>query len=265
MSDNPEVNATRRRKGEKPTRRAEAPVRRETGSGPARPSSGGTPYRPTSAGGTSLPSMGKMGGCGGGLVVVLLVLYLIFSGGLGGGGEQTAVEEPAFEVATQVQPTRPMVQQPTPTKRPTKAASAAGQAGQDWLVMLYQNADDQALEQDVYLDLNEAEKIGSSDRVTIVSQIDRFRGGFAGTGDWHATRRYLVTQDDDFNTVNSELVDDPGEVNMAAGESLVDFVAWATENYPADRTVLIFSDHGLGWPGGWSDPNPGGSDQTKRR
>jgi hypothetical protein len=27
---------------------------------------------------------------------------------------------------------------------------------------------------------------------------------------------------------------------------------------PADKHVLILSDHGMGWPGGWSDPAPGG-------
>ena len=168
--------------------------------------------------------------------------------------------QPPIEYATEVQ--QPPTQVPTASPRPTKVA-AAGQAGQDWLIMLYQNADDQVLEQDVFLDLNETEKVGSSDRVTIVSQIDRFRGGFSGDGDWHTTRRYLVSQDDNLNKVNSELVDEPGEVDMAAGESLVDFVAWATEKYPSDRTVLILSDHGLGWPGGWSDPDPAGSDKGK--
>jgi hypothetical protein len=51
---------------------------------------------------------------------------------------------------------------------------------------------------------------------------------------------------------------DLGEVNMADGKTLVDFVTWGIKNYPADKYVLILSDHGLGWPGGWSDPSPGG-------
>ncbi|MBK8048455.1 MAG: hypothetical protein IPK16_15865 [Anaerolineales bacterium] len=52
------------------------------------------------------------------------------------------------------------------------------------------------------------------------------------------------------------LVEDLGEVNMADGDTLVDFVAWAAKEYPADKYVLILSDHGMGWPGGWSDPDP---------
>ncbi len=35
--------------------------------------------------------------------------------------------------------------------------------------------------------------------------------------------------------------------------TLVDFVSWAMKNYPADKYALIMSDHGMGWPGGWSD------------
>jgi len=49
---------------------------------------------------------------------------------------------------------------------------------------------------------------------------------------------------------------------MADGGTLVDFVTWAVANFPADKHVLILSDHGMGWPGGWSDPSPGGRDEN---
>src|SRR4030066_904040 len=123
--------------------------------------------------------------------------------------------------------------------------------------MLYQDADDQILEQDIFVDLNEAERVGSTDRVSIVAQLDRYQGAYQGDGDWTSARRYLVTQDDNLNQINSQMVDDLGEVNMADGGSLVDFVTWAMQDYPADRYVLLLSDHGMGWPGGWSDPAPG--------
>jgi hypothetical protein len=113
------------------------------------------------------------------------------------------------------------------------------------------------------VDLNEAERVGSSDRVRIVAQIDRFSGAFQGDGNWTGTRRYYVTQDNDLNAIHSQVVQDLGEVNMADGGSLVDFVQWSVANFPADKYVLILSDHGMGWPGGWSDPNPGGSDSNR--
>jgi len=119
--------------------------------------------------------------------------------------------------------------------------------------MLYQDADDKILEQDITLDLNEAERVGSSDNVTIVAQLDRYRGGFSGDDNWTGARRYLVTRDSNLNQVGSEVVADLGEVNMSDTNTLVDFATWAMQTYPADRYALILSDHGMGWPGGWSD------------
>ena len=46
---------------------------------------------------------------------------------------------------------------------------------------------------------------------------------------------------------------------MSDGATLVDFVTWAMQAYPADRYVLILSDHGMGWPGGWTDADSHGS------
>ncbi|MBN1888531.1 MAG: hypothetical protein JW850_11095, partial [Thermoflexales bacterium] len=83
--------------------------------------------------------------------------------------------------------------------------------------------------------------------------LDRYQAGFAGDGDWTGARRYFVRQDDDLSTVSSDLVMDVGEANMASADTLIDFAAWAIDNYPADKYVLILSDHGMGWPGGWSD------------
>ena len=265
MSNTPEVNVQRRRKGEKPTGQAVAPRRRDTGGGQGGSSGGmggssggGTGGSSFGGGGGGLfkPTRGKMGGCGGIVAIIAIaVLYLLLSGdgGLGGDPGQAPIDQPPV---TNAQPTQILA---THTPRATRVPSTTG-SGDTWLVMLYQDADDQVLEQDIYLDLNEAERVGSSENVTIVAQLDRFRGGFQGGEDWTSTRRYLVTQDDDFNSIGSELVDDLGETNMAEGQTLVDFVSWAIETYPADRYALVLSDHGLGWPGGWSDPT-GGADR----
>jgi hypothetical protein len=137
----------------------------------------------------------------------------------------------------------------------TTTATTPGEAG-TWLVMLYQDADDEILEEDMVFDLNEAELVGSTDRVTIVSQLDRYGGGYMGDGDWTGTRRYLVTKDSDLYTVNSEMVGDLGEVDMGDPQTLYDFVKWAITTYPAERYVLVLADHGAGWAGGWSDDDP---------
>ncbi len=83
--------------------------------------------------------------------------------------------------------------------------------------MLYQDADDKILEKDIYIDLNEAERVGSSDKVQIVAQMDRYRGGYTGDGNWVGAKRFYVTQDDDLEQVSSEVVDDMGNVAMSDG------------------------------------------------
>jgi hypothetical protein len=141
--------------------------------------------------------------------------------------------------------------QPAPTRPPAAAAAPV-----EWLVMVYANADDETLEKDIVTDVNEMELVGSSDELTMVVQLDRYEGAFDGDGDWTGTRRYLIEQDSDLEAIGSPLVEDLGEVNMADGQTLVDFVVWAMSNYPAAHYALILSDHGIGWPGGWNDPDP---------
>jgi hypothetical protein len=151
--------------------------------------------------------------------------------------QQTA--EPATE-ATEVSTAEP---------GPTGAAGT-------WLVMMYEDADDEVLEEDMVFDLNEAERVGSTDQVTIIAQMDRLDGGFDGDGNWTTTKRFLVTQDDDLENIHSQELDDIGEVNMGNKDTLIDFATWAINSYPADHYVLILSDHGAGWNGGWTDHDP---------
>jgi hypothetical protein len=250
MTNHDEIEAQRRRRGAPPTERAEAP-RRETGGGGGFPRpSGGMPSRGT-----------QIGGCGSILVVIIIIAVYFFSNGqidlTGGGSDQSATQDPYVQ-----QPQQPDTSFAAPQSNFTPPVPASG-TGQKWTVMLYQDADDQILEKDVFVDFNEAERVGSSDRVNIVSQIDRYTGAFQGDGNWTGTRRYYLTQDNDLTRINSQVAQDLGEVDMASGQSLVDFVQWSVQNYPADKYVLILSDHGMGWPGGWSDPDPGGSSSSR--
>lgn len=139
-----------------------------------------------------------------------------------------------------------------------RAAPHAQDDEAQWLIMIYSDADDNVLEQDMLIDLQEAELIGSTDQVTIVAQTDRFTGSYDGMEDWTSTKRFLITQDDDLSSFSSEELEDLGEVSMSDGATLLDFIEWAVTNFPAQKRMLILSDHGMGWPGGWSDPDPGG-------
>ena len=164
---------------------------------------------------------------------------------------------PMFQPTPELAIPQAVSNEPVPTLPPfSLAPQVNAKTGQTWTIMLYQDADDPTLEQDIYMDLNEAEQIGSSANVNVVAQMDRYNGGFAGDGDWHGTRRYKLEQDPDLFRVNSPVVQDLGEVNMADPRTLYDFAVWAIKTYPADHYVLVMSDHGMGWPGGFTDPNP---------
>lgn len=261
--EKPTVEARRRRPGStaQPAGRAEAPSRR-------RSDSGGSSGLPPSSGGPQLPrstgSGSRKGGLSLGGIVLLIILYFVLRL-LTGGSEETSLSDPNLSQPEPfLQVTEPAANQPaaTPARpRPTRPPSTAA-SGDSWLILLYQDADDKILEQDIYFDLNEAERVGSSANVHIVAQMDRFQGGYAGDGDWVSARRYYVTQDDDLQRVNSDLIEDLGEVNMADGQTLVDFATWAIQTYPADKVALILSDHGMGWPGGWSDPTSRSTDRS---
>ncbi len=139
--------------------------------------------------------------------------------------------------------------------RPVNAQSSKP-ATREWLVMLYQNADDPILEGDIFTDLNEAEWVGSTDAVTMVAQLDRYDGEFDGDGDWTGSKRFLIEKDRDLSTIGSQELADLGEVDSGAPQTLVDFAVWAMKKYPAKKYALILSDHGAGWVGGWNDDAP---------
>jgi hypothetical protein len=177
------------------------------------------------------------------LLIILVTLALALTA--------CADEAPAL-VTTSV----PAVVSTATTNETVDAAPDAAAEPGSWLIMIYANADDEILEEDIFTDINEAELVGSSEMVTLVAQLDRYEGAFSGDGDWTGTKRFLITQDDDLTTIGSEELEDLGEANMADGATLTDFIVWAATTYPAEHYVLIMSDHGMGWPGGWNDPDP---------
>lgn len=112
--------------------------------------------------------------------------------------------------------------------------------------MVYMAADNN-LETYAIENINQMESVGSSSGMSVVVQIDRSPNYDRSNGNWTTTRRYHITRDTDNTTINSELIQDLGEVDMAEPQSLADFVQWATSAYPAEHYLLVLWDHGRGW------------------
>lgn len=113
--------------------------------------------------------------------------------------------------------------------------------------MIFMAADNN-LEGATSVDINELETVGSTKDVNFVVQLDR-SGQYSEGSEltWGGTRRFFITKDQNPLKMTSPQVQDIGEVDMAAPQSLVDFVTWSKKNFPAEKYALIFWNHGTGW------------------
>lgn len=120
-------------------------------------------------------------------------------------------------------------------------------APKEWTFMIYM-AGDNNLENVAMRNINQLEKVGSTNAVNFVVQADR-SGSYSSNvqGGWTGARRYYIHKDSDFEKITSPVLQDLGNTNMADPKVLVDFVAWAKQNYPAKRYALIIWNHGTGW------------------
>ncbi len=103
-----------------------------------------------------------------------------------------------------------------------------------WTFMVYL-AGDNNLADAGDRDLAEMRQVGSTDEVQIVAQFDR-------AGRDHGTKRYLI-QANGANEQGESL----GETDCGDPDVLLDFVRWATHEYPAQRYALVLWNHGGGW------------------
>lgn len=140
--------------------------------------------------------------------------------------------------------------------RPPVDPAQQSQTMAQWTVMVHVAADNN-LEIAGLSDINEMEAVGSSPEVNIVAQIDRSEEYTDWDGDWTETRRYYIQQDNNPDFITSPVIENLGEVNTGAAESVSDFAIWAIENYPAEKYMLVMWDHGGAWISQSSDEDTG--------
>ncbi|MEK7690151.1 MAG: clostripain-related cysteine peptidase, partial [Bdellovibrionota bacterium] len=108
----------------------------------------------------------------------------------------------------------------------------------EWTLLVFMNGNNNLDDFGAY-DLNEMEKVGSTDQVNVVVQ-------WASLATNNVKRMY-VTKDDDDQTVTSLPVQEMGAVDMGSYQALTDFIKWGAEKYPAKRYFVDVWDHGSGW------------------
>ena len=109
----------------------------------------------------------------------------------------------------------------------------------EWGFYVYM-AGDNTLYEEVTDDLNVMKMVGSNSNLEIVALTDQLLGN-----DSHA---YHVVKHGVEETSLSEInATWENEIDMGDGETLKDFMVWATTEYPAKRKILVIWDHGSGW------------------
>jgi len=121
---------------------------------------------------------------------------------------------------------------------PFVAFADGPQTPKEWTILVFLNGDNN-LDSAGVKDVNEMEKVGSSDQVNVVVQHDR--SGNTGT------KRYLIKKDENDTTITSPVVVDMPECDMGNWQEAVKFFNWGADTYPAKKYLLAIWDHGAGW------------------
>ncbi len=128
--------------------------------------------------------------------------------------------------------------------------SGSTAAVKEWTYLVYMNSDNN-LYDFAFLNMMQMEKVGSSDQVNIVVQMDPEPRNMP-------TTRYFVKRNPNAQQgkITSQVVDQIGETNMGDPKTLTDFLKWGAQNYPAKHYAVGIWNHGGGWVGVSYDDNP---------
>ncbi|HUT80479.1 MAG TPA: clostripain-related cysteine peptidase [Candidatus Bathyarchaeia archaeon] len=122
--------------------------------------------------------------------------------------------------------------------------STKASGDKSWTYMLYLDADND-IEGDAVRDFEWLEQAGgSNENISIVVLFDRIPGFDNTHGNWNGSRIYNITENVLPTTIDSQLMVDLGEVDMANPASLTDFISYCFENFPAENYILDLWNHG---------------------
>lgn len=113
-----------------------------------------------------------------------------------------------------------------------------------WTVLVFMAADNN-LDLFALKDLHELERLGSTDEVDVVVQIDRYGDGRTGPAS-----RGRIVKDANWDKYNIHFVsalEEIGETDTGDPQVLRSFIEWGALAFPAERYMLVLWNHGSGW------------------
>ncbi len=110
-------------------------------------------------------------------------------------------------------------------------------------VLVYMNGSNLETEDgEATTDLTEMVKAGSSDKVNVVVQTMNTKKWSSTYGISNKTTQIYEVNGKGLTLVKTNL----GQLNCCESSTLRDFIIWGAQNYPADRYILLFWNHGGG-------------------
>ena len=109
----------------------------------------------------------------------------------------------------------------------------------EWGFYVYM-AGDNTLYNELTDDLNEMKMVGSNDDLDIVALTDKIEDNDSHL--YHVLKHDLVERN--LSEVNETW---GNELDMGDGDTLSEFLIWASKEFPAKRKILIIWNHGSGW------------------
>jgi len=122
-----------------------------------------------------------------------------------------------------------------------------------WLVIHY-GAGDNNLVNYIFSDVDELEKVGSDVNTHIVSVLDlgNLSSKFKGA------RIFYLKQDNKYGVINSPVLKNLGQVNMADPVFMANVLKEIIKRFPSDHIAIFIGDHGSGWKGAVEDDSSSG-------
>lgn len=88
-------------------------------------------------------------------------------------------------------------------------------------------------------DLREMKRVGSSDQVQVIAELDR-------SGPDFVSKRYHLLNESITPRLKDDVVDELDETDSGSPDQLTDFIKWGIENFPARHYFVIIWAHGAG-------------------
>lgn len=127
-----------------------------------------------------------------------------------------------------------------------------------WTVMIYMNGQDAELEEAAIWDFKEMARVDTGNKINVVVLFDRL-GNVEPK--WEGTGHFWVRHKD-LPLKKNALIHVEESVDMAAGQTLEEFLRWSVSNFPAKHYALIMWCHGSGYRDITPAPAPGEDAKT---